>query len=228
MLGIWLSAMQVTPRFPEKVSGFTPEKPRTGALQILQQPGFLLLLGAVALTWASHGPLYVYLSLYLKGLGWSGQMISLAWNVGVFAEILVFSFFYRLEGRFALMTIFRVSIFLALVRWLILANFTNPLCILASQALHAFSFGAFYLASIKLAFRTLPDDMRDRGQGFLTGLGSGLGSFLGRMAAGLPGEALTTPELLRLVFWGAAAASIIALTFSAFVPSPQEDGIGKT
>lgn len=142
------------------------------------------LLSVAALIWASHAVMSLYLSLYLKELGWSGQSISLAWIVGVIAEVVAFILFPKLSSRFSLLTILRFSVLATLVRWALMGLSSSAAIIIFSQLLHAFSFGTFYLASTKLVFRILPDNLRDRGQGWFVAFGAGLGALLGRLIAG--------------------------------------------
>ena len=97
------------------------------------------------LLWASHTPLYLYLSVYLQDMGWTGSMISLAWNLGVIFEIGLFAMFSILEKRVALTTILRSAIVFTVVRWAIMATQTSVSAILFAQLLHLFSFGACYL-----------------------------------------------------------------------------------
>jgi PPP family 3-phenylpropionic acid transporter len=171
---------------------------------------FLLLLLAVAFCWMSHGALYVYFSIYLKALGWSGERVALAWNIGVVSEVLLFLFFPLLEQRFSLAQILQASALLTLVRWLILASTQNPAWILLSQILHAFSFGSLFLSSMKLVHQILPPALRDRGQGLLSGLGSGGGSLCGRIVFGFLAANIGDARFYYRLFDFAAAIAFLS------------------
>lgn len=183
----------------------------------LRSPEVRKLLGSNALVWASHSALYIYFSLYLEALGWSGRMISLAWNVGVFAEILFLILFPRIVFAFSLRTIFRVSLLVATLRWVLLTVSSDPLLILGTQLLHAFSFGGCYLASTKLMYSMLPDDLRDRGQGYLVAAGTGLGSLGGRLLVGVFAQGLASYTDMDRLFLLSAA-----LSATAFLIAPGE------
>lgn len=167
-----------------------------------------LLLLACGLMWASSGVLYVFLSVYLRHLGWSGTAISTAWAIGILAEILMFMNFNFVERRFSLQTIFRVSILAGALRWALMTISPSPYVILSAQLLHSLSFAAFYLSSVKLVYAILPAHLKDRGQGYLGAFGSGLGSLIGRI---LTGVMVITFDGLDGVPHMFAVATVIAL-----------------
>lgn len=139
---------------------------------------------AVFFLWMSLGAPYVYLSLYLKSLGLSASMVSVAWNIGVIAEIILMIYFDRLVKRYSLLALFRVSLVLTILRWLLLAFVQEPLVIIFSQILHAFTFASFHLSSMKLVYLMLPENYRPRSQGVLSILGPGCGLIIGRLLVG--------------------------------------------
>ncbi len=165
------------------------------------------------LLWASHTPLYVYLSVHLRSLDWTGGMISTAWTIGVICEIGLFLIFPWVEKRFRLVTILRSAILFAFVRWSIMANQTGVEWILLGQFLHLFTFGACYLASVKIILGIFPESLKDKGQGYLTAIGVGLGSFLGRVAAMAMAENYSIPEMFNV----ASYVAILALPFSFLI-----------
>jgi PPP family 3-phenylpropionic acid transporter len=160
----------------------------------LRQPAFWLLVLATTLVSMSHAPLYAYFSLYLRAHEWSGFLISVAWNVGVVAEVAFFFFFPRVTRHLSLLTIFKLSVIAAAVRWLILFQCDSRVVIILSQCLHALTFGGCYLAGVKLTYLVLPEDLRDRGQGLLPAMGAGLGLILGQLGAGWLAEQLPSSE----------------------------------
>lgn len=179
---------------------------------------FLLAVTSIMLLSASHSVLYGYLSLYLRALGWSGALISAAWNIGVLAEIVFFFLFFQLEKHLSLSRIFQLSVGAAIVRWLVLVFCDSQPIILISQVLHAFTFGGSYLASLKIVHQILPDHLKDRGQGALIAFGQGVGSLFGYFAAGLGASLLVSDRDLNLLFIGAAALALLSLLISARLP----------
>ncbi len=169
-----------------------------------------LVILTTALVWASHGAYYTYFSIYLTTLGWSGSKISLAWNLGVGAEVLVFIFFYRIREYFSLVQIIRACALVSSIRWLLLTSVTSVPLLLGIQVLHAFSFGALYLATIRKVQEILPPEFRERGQGLLSGFATGGGSLGGRLTFGVVAGLLPSALFYNQLFWIAGAFSIIA------------------
>jgi len=182
---------------------------------------------AVALSWASHSAYYVYFSIYLRSLSWSGFAISLAWNTGVVAEIILFRYFRRITTHMSLTTILRLSALLSVLRWGILTSSADPLVLVLAQVLHAFSFGSLYLSSIRLVQLVCPPEFRDRGQGLLSGFGNGGGSLLGRVTFGCLASRLGPAENYYLLFWPAALLAALGASASYIFRRPDADKTGK-
>ena len=171
----------------------------------------VILVLAFGLITASHSAAYIYLSIYLRALKWSASEISWAWNIGVFAEVLMFAFFSKFEKRFGLLgSLFLSSVFAA-IRWYILATYDQKIVILLSQLLHSFSFAACYTASVKLVAKVLPPVWRDRGQGVILSVGFGVGSVLGRFVIGFFAQDLDSDKELRVLFLISAYFAISAI-----------------
>jgi len=191
-----------------------------------RRPLFIILI-ATALIWASHGAYYVYFSIYLKALGWSGKEISLAWNIGVLAEITFFIYFDRLARRFSLMQIFVTSGLLTVVRWWVLAITADPLMLVLIQVLHAASFAAIYLSSIRLVQVISPPHFKERGQGLLGGYSSGGGSLLGRILFGYFAALLPGSTDFNLLFWPATAVAALGVLLALFTRLPRSDAASQ-
>ena len=174
----------------------------------------VLLAAIIGLIYGSHAALYTYFSLHLQRMSWNTRAISLAWIIGVICEVFVFIFFENIERHIRLVTIFRLSIVCAALRWLILSATVSPEVILLSQILHAFSFGSFYVASVKLAHYLYPDGFKERGQAVMMAAGPGIGVFLGRIFSGIGAHYIDATEPFFPLFFGASIAAIIALALS--------------
>lgn len=134
----------------------------------------------------SHGPFYVFFSIHLANLGYSGALTGQLWALGVVAEIGAFYVMAQLVHRFGLRRLFLLCFFLGAVRWVLVAEFAHQLMVLAfSQVLHAATFGIFHASAVQLVHRYFPEPYRGRGQGLYSGLGFGLGGGLGSLGSGL-------------------------------------------
>lgn len=180
--------------------------------------GIACLLGINLINWFSHAPLYLYFSIYLKELGWSGTTISFAWTVGVLSEILMFLTIPRICTRPAhYATMLTGASILAAIRWWILSITSVPAIILSTQILHAFSFGAVYIASMKLIYYLLPDRYRDRGQGYIQAAGLGGGTLLGNIYFGYRASSLDSYRELPELFNTAALIVLCCIPLSMII-----------
>ncbi len=170
----------------------------------------------------SHGPYYVFFSIYLQELGYGNWAIGLFWSLGVVSEIIIFwriSFF---TLRYSLRHLVILSLILTTLRWLLTAYFAEQAVILFfSQCLHAFSFGLLHAVSIKYLAMFFPAKQQLHGQALYSGIGFGLGGAVGAYLAGLAWLDLGA----TWVFMAAAAASLIALGV-AYFGLPRENKIG--
>jgi len=146
----------------------------------------VLLLLACALMQASHGPYYVFFSIYLQGLGYSGAQIGALWALGVVAEVGLFALMPRLLASAPHVPIFVLCFALTALRWLMLGLLpaSVPVLVLV-QLLHAVSFGAFHALAIALVHRLFGDARQGRGQALYSSLSFGAGGAAGSAAAGL-------------------------------------------
>jgi PPP family 3-phenylpropionic acid transporter len=161
---------------------------------LLRAPSFLLCLAAVGLIQATHGFYYGFsvLAWRAQGLGaWTGPL----WATGTGAEIL---FMWLAEpwrrrlgadrllvmGGLAAVTPLVMGGLAAVARWIAL-GLTPPLWLLFPlQALHALSFGATYLAALRLIERLSPPRSASAAQSLNSGLASGVLMGLATAASG--------------------------------------------
>lgn len=166
----------------------------------------------------THGPYYVFFSIYLQGLGYESWAIGLFWSLGVIAEIVVFwriAFFLR---HLSLRQLVVACLLLTSLRWLMTAYFAdNTLILIVSQCLHAFSFGLLHAVSVKYIAIFFPGGKQLHGQALYSGLGFGLGGAIGAYLAGITWAL----EGAQFVFISAAAIAFAAAVI-AFYGLPKE------
>lgn len=183
---IWLAALCV----PEtQVS--SSEKQTVSVFQILKQPEIIAFFTVHLLLQAAHGPYYVFYSIYLKQLDYSSTLIGELWALGVMAEILLFIYMKKLLGVFSLRGILLSSIFLSIVRWLVIGFAANSLYWLAgAQLLHAATFGSAHVSAIHLIHQYFREQHQGKGQALYASLSFGLGGMVGSLFSGYYWEAL--------------------------------------
>jgi PPP family 3-phenylpropionic acid transporter len=144
--------------------------------------GFLL---AAFLMLTSHGAYYAFFSIHLDALGFGRTTIGICWAVAVGAEILVMVFSRSLFARFSLQGVLVFSFSAAALRWFALAATDSLAVILACQLLHAFTYGAFHMASVLRIDELMPAEAKTIGQAANNAVTYGLGMMVGFFGSGL-------------------------------------------
>lgn len=179
--GILLSSLLVKDK-----SDVAADTVQPSILTVLKTPGVMAFFAAVFLMQMSHGPYYAFYSIYLQDFGYSKSSIGILWGIGVVAEVLLFVFMHRLMRRYSAARILLVSLVLAALRWLLIGFFPDVLSLLiASQLLHAASFGSFHAAAIHLVHGYFRGRHQGRGQALYASLSFGAGGALGIFSSGI-------------------------------------------
>jgi len=180
---------------------------RESLLRVLRRPEVLAFLGACLLMQASHGPYYVFYSIYLKGLDYGGETIGALWALGVIAEVGLFLALPRWLAGVGLRQLFVASFVLTALRWVMIALFAGSLAVLiGAQILHAASFGLYHAVAIQLVHRYFVGHLQGRGQALYSSVSFGAGGALGSFASG----ALWTTAGARATWLCAAALAVLA------------------
>lgn len=180
--------------------------------RILLRPHVLGFLTACFLLQASHGPFYVFYSIYLADHGYRGAVIGALWAVGVLAEIMVFLMMHRWLPRFGPRRLMTAALALAVVRWILVGAFPDWVVLQAvAQTLHAGTFGVYHAVAISLINRFFTGPNQGRGQALYSSLTFGAGVAAGSLASGYLwsafGEAPTWYAAAALAATGAVLAS---------------------
>jgi PPP family 3-phenylpropionic acid transporter len=156
-----------------------------GIMKILKKPEVLAFLAVYMLLQLAHGPYYIFYSIYLKQYHYSATMTGLLWSLGVFAEIVLFVYMRRLLKRFSLRHILLLSIFLAVLRWLLIAGYAEHVELLVfAQLLHAATFGGAHVAAIHLVHLYFGQQHQGKGQALYSSISFGIGGMMGSLYSG--------------------------------------------
>lgn len=166
--------------------------------------GFLML--------ASHGTYYGFFSIHLANLGYSGTFIGLSWALASIAEIVVMIQSDRIFRRFSLANVLIFSFAAAAMRWGIMFRAETAAPILFAQVLHAFSYGAFHVASILYIDQLTPTAAKTMGQAVNNAVSYGLGLMVGFFFNGWFYETAGASVL----FLGSAAVAVAGGLLFAF------------
>ncbi len=179
--GIWLSTL-VIPEQPRQDEHHSAASLST----ILLQPAVLSFFAICLLMQFSHGAYYTFFSIYLEGEGYSKGVIGQLWALGVAAEVALYIFImHKLLLAFSSKTLLLWCLFLAALRWSLVALFSDYLLVLIfSQLLHAATFGAFHAAAIDFVHHNFPQHLQGRGQALYSSVSFGVGGTLGSLSSG--------------------------------------------
>ena len=148
---------------------------------------FLMLL--------SHGAYYGFFSIHLDKLGYGKTFIGISWAVASTAEIFVMLHSGRLFKQFSLESIMVFSFSVAALRWFLLAFVDSGPVILATQVLHAFTYGAFHMSSILYVDALSSQASKTLGQAVNNAVSYGLGLMAGFFLSGYLYETLGSHAL---------------------------------
>lgn len=203
----WLVAL-VT---PEVLDSLLPQAVAS-VFSLLIKPELLAFFLVYLLLQVSHGPYYVFYSVYLQQYQYSATMTGLLWALGVVAEILIFIWVHGLFKRFSLRGLLCVSLLLTVVRWLMIAyGVTSLPVILAAQTLHAASFGVAHVVAIQFIHQYFgAAGHQSKGQALYSSLSFGLGGMLGSYYSGQFWDVIGGELVYVIAAWVCGLALLIA------------------
>lgn len=122
---------------------------------LLTKKEFLAALIIVVLIQGSHASYNSYSFIYLQDIGVSNSWIGVILNIAVLSEIILFMAADRFFGKTKVLSLFIIAAIGANVRWLLIYLFPIASVFVATQALHAISFGLAHYAFIQFIARSL-------------------------------------------------------------------------
>lgn len=166
--------------------------PVSGAaiLESLKDRRLLLLTAATGLAWTSYGPYATFYTIHLDGLGYPRSFAGLAWALAAGSELAVMILWPRMGGWLSPRNWLLVALAASPVRWLLAAAGSGAPLLLATQCLHALSFGVFYLSAVGRVEALARPGLRATAQGVFAAVTFGVGGLVGNLAAGLGYESL--------------------------------------
>ena len=198
---------------------------RTGfceARSLLSQRWFLLPLLAAGLIQSSHAIYYVFGALHWRATGISDNWIGMLWALGVIIEAAFFSMSNRIVERIGATGLIVIGGVGAMVRWTIMA-FDPPFwALFPLQCLHALTFAATHLGTVKLIQTQVPPERSGAAQSANAALGSGILMGLTTFFSGFIYEQLAAASYV--VMAGLAGLGLIfALMLPAYLQAAQSN-----
>jgi PPP family 3-phenylpropionic acid transporter len=187
----------------------TRERPHASELRtLLRDRRFLFLLVVAPLHWLCAAPYHGYLGVLFGDRHLSQRLLGMAFFVSVGTEMVTLYFFSRLRARFELAPILAVTFAVSSVRWALMAVVQAPWALVALQATHALTFGAFWGSALAWVGECVPPRLRATGQTLFTGVLYGVGNGLGMLGSGALYDAFHRADEAFLV---AAGVELIPL-----------------
>ena len=178
---VFLSAISFS--FPQGHAEFAYKSEQTREV-MLQRNTWIFFLCSF-LMYLSHGSFYGFYSIYLSQLGVKESAIGLHWAVAAGSEVSIFFFAAWILRSLRKEFLFSLCLLFAALRWFLVYSVTSTGWLLAVQCLHAFTFGAFHITSMKFVHILFPTGSRSLGQSIYSSSTSGYGSVIGVMLSGV-------------------------------------------
>lgn len=142
-------------------------------------------------------PYYAFFSIFLDEQGIVDNLKGIFWVMAVVSEAGLIAVSGSLLRWFGEITLLIAGLSAMAVRMFVYSAEPSWYIILATQTLHAFTFGAFHVASIQIINNITPGDFRASGQTF-NGALLGTGSLIGGIVSGALAENYGLPGLFRI------------------------------
>ncbi len=189
-------------------AGQAPVRRGGGAFRaVLALPAFRRILAVSGLIQGSHAAYYAFGSIHWAQAGVPGTTIGLLWSWSVVAEVALFAWGRPIADRIGARGLALAAAAAGLLRWGITAETVALPALVLAQALHAVTFGAMHLATMRVMQQAIPPTLAGTAQ---TLLAAGIGAVMmaGTLAAG---QGYAT--LGGAVFWAMAGmcAAAVAL-----------------
>ena len=187
-------------------AGEAPARRGGGAFRaVLALPAFRRLLLVAAFVQGSHAAYYAFGSIHWAEAGVPATTIGLLWAWSVVAEVALFAWGRPLAERLGARGLALVAAGAGLLRWGITAETVAIPALVLAQALHALTFGAMHLATMRVMQATVPPAVAGTAQ---TLLAAGIGAVM-MVATLLAGQGYAA--FGAAVFWGMAGMCAAAL-----------------
>lgn len=213
LLGVLLASLDLVE--PAWVDPRHPELSEVREL-ISKRPLLLLLAVAFLHEFAISG-FDLYYSVHVEALGHPTQVTGLGWGLGVGLEIVLLSQSARWLAWVGSSHSIRIGIGLSALRWFATASATSALALIAIQALHAFTFGAWFLGTVRSLDLLSGPRLKATAQGVLFGVIFGVGVACGARTWGY----VLSQYGSRAAFAGMGAMDLLAFLVASQLVDPK-------
>ena len=182
---------------------------------VWQQPSARWLFLAGFLVRFASIPGSNFYSIHADDLGMPESLIGASWVIGVSCEVALMAVSAAVIRRIGARGLLLLGAVAGSVRWAIYAAASSAGLLLASQALHAFTFGGFHIASVTLIHALFPPERRTQGQSAWTVVTAGMPGIAASYVVGSLYDLIG----LRPLFWISALISLAGAFVALRVPA---------
>lgn len=225
VLVLAISAAQALAAFTIPRVRHRPKALSRDARRLFSGPTVVFLVSAFLML-VSHGAYYGFFSIHLTELGYGGVFIGLCWALASGAEVVVMVNSARLFARFSYTRVLTVAFVAATLRWGLLYFSGAMAVILASQLLHALTYGAFHMAGILYMDQLAPESEKTLGQVLNNAVTYGLGLTVGFFVSGLLHEPGHSGRLFLFSMGAAVAGGLIFYGYNRHAASSASAAAG--
>lgn len=168
-----------------------------------------IFLSCAFLMQVSHGTFYGFYSIHLANLGYKDSYIGLQWAIAAGSELSIFFFASWILRNLPHRFLYSVCLFAAALRWTLTGTSVSYGALSAYQCLHAFTFGAFHITSMRMIHTIFPEGSRSFGQAVYGTVSTGLGSMIGILLSGYLWKSLGSDS-----FFVSAGTALVAFGLS--------------
>jgi PPP family 3-phenylpropionic acid transporter len=169
--------------FPTRGGGGpAPIGPALAALA--REPFLVPLLLTAALQALALSVYDTFFSVHVQALGLPASATAAALALGVTGEIVVMRFASPILRRLGAANALLVAALVGTLRWGLTAALADPVALVAVQALHAVSFGFFWLAGVQMMAERAPVSVSASAQSLFSAASYGVGALGGALLAG--------------------------------------------
>lgn len=169
---------------------------------LMRNPTFVLAVLTSGLIQGAHAFYYGFSAILWRQQGISAPMIGVLWGVGVAVEVGFMWFAEPWRRKLGPEKLLVLGGAAAMLRWTAYA-FAPPLWLLFPlQALHAVTFAAAFMASLRLIERLAPPESASAGQAINSALSAGFMLGVGALASGPLFDAFGTKGYLAMALMG--------------------------
>lgn len=185
LLGVGLLALTLlfSFRFPTRGAG-GPAPVGPALVALAKQPFLVPLLGMACLQALTLSVYDTFFSAHVRALGLPSTVTALAVVVGVACEVTVMQLGRPLLARVGTANALLAAAIAAVPRWALTAWITDPVALVAVQALHGVSFGVFWIAGVQMMAERAPAEVSASAQSLFSAASYGVGALLGAVLAG--------------------------------------------